>query len=101
MSMLNLLGNILIVFGIILSAFGVYGIFRFNDFYSRVLISSKVDTVGFMTIMLGVILKNGFNFFSFKVLLIVIIAVITTPLATHAIARSAYISGYKIKKEDD
>ncbi|TYQ15601.1 UNVERIFIED_CONTAM: multisubunit sodium/proton antiporter MrpG subunit [Acetivibrio alkalicellulosi] len=98
MSIFDIIGYILITCGIILSGIGVYGIFRFKNFYSRILVSSKVDTVGFMTIMLGVMFINGLSFFSLKVLLIVIIAVITTPLATHSIARSAYLSGYKIKK---
>lgn len=88
----------MIAIGIILSAFGVYGIFRFKDFYTRILVSSKVDTVGFMTIMFGVMLVKGVSFFSLKVFLIVVIAFITTPLAAHSIARSAYLSGYKIKK---
>ncbi|WHH57696.1 monovalent cation/H(+) antiporter subunit G [Petroclostridium sp. X23] len=96
--MINLLGNIIISIGIVFICFGVFGIFRFNDFYSRILIASKVDTVGFITIMTGVILKQGFSFFSLKVLLILIVMIITNPLATHSIARSAYFSGYRVKK---
>lgn len=99
MSMANMIGNIMIVLGIIFIAFGIFGIFRFSDFYSRVLIASKVDTVGFITIMAGVIVKQGFSYFSLKVLLILIMALIINPLSTHAVARSAFLSGYKVKKE--
>ncbi|MPW25748.1 cation:proton antiporter [Alkalibaculum sp. M08DMB] len=79
--------------------FGVIGIFRFKDFYSRILISSKVETVGFITLMAGVVIKYGFTYFSLKILLICLVVVITNPLSTHAIARSALISGFKIKEE--
>ena len=96
---MSILGNIFIAAGLIFILLGVYGIFRFKDFYSRILITAKVDTVGFITILLGIIFKKGISIFSAKVIIILLIALITTPLASHAIARSAYVSGYKIKKE--
>ncbi len=78
--------------------FGVLGLFRFKDFYSRILISAKIETVGFLTIMVGLILFSGFNFASLKIFLILLLMVITNPLSTHAITRSAYISGYRPKE---
>jgi multicomponent Na+:H+ antiporter subunit G len=98
--MLNILGNVIIIIGMIFISFGVYGIFRFNNFYSRILVASKVDTVGFITIMFGVVIKQGFSFFSLKVLMILVIMLIINPLTTHSIARSAFYSGYKVKKEE-
>jgi len=92
-------GNILIGAGIFFIAFGVFGIFKANNFYSRILIASKVDTVGFITILLGVIINNGFSFFSLKTGLIVLIVIITNPLITHSIARSACYSEYEPNKE--
>lgn len=93
------IGNILIILSIIFISFGVFGIFRFKDFYPRILISSKVDTVGLLTMMAGIIVRSGFTFFSAKVLLIVLLFVITNPLSTHSIARSAYNGGHKPKEE--
>lgn len=97
--MRELIGNILMVVGLAFIFSGVYGLFRFKDFYPRILISSKVDTVGLITLMLDIIVKSGLNFFSLKVLIVMVLFVITNPLSTHSIARSAYNSGYKIKKE--
>lgn len=91
--------NFIIVIGLAFVALGVFGIFRFNDYFSRILVSAKVDTVGFITIMIGLIIKHGFDFFSGKLLLVLALYVITNPIATHAITRSAHISGYRIKKE--
>ena len=96
--MLNIIGTIMIVIGIGFISFGVFGLFRFSDLYARMLIAGKVDTVGFITVMAGVILRSGINFFSLKVLLILVLAIIINPLSSHAIARSAYMSGYRVKK---
>ncbi|NDL67424.1 monovalent cation/H(+) antiporter subunit G [Anaerotalea alkaliphila] len=91
-------GNAIIVLGIVFVGFGVFGIYRFNDFYARILIASKVDTVGFMTIMLGVVVRQGFSYFTWKVLLVLVVMLVTNPLATHSIARSAHYSGYRVRK---
>lgn len=99
--MFDWIGNIIILIGIIFIIFGIYGIFRFSNFYNRILIAAKVDTVGFITILIGVIIKQGFSFFSLKVILIILLMLIVNPLTTHYITRSAYLSGYRIKNEDE
>lgn len=96
--MAEIIGNILIGAGICFIAFGVFGIFRGKNFYSRILIASKVDTVGLITVLSGVAVKSGLSFFSLKTALIILIVIITNPLITHSIARSAYYSGYKAEK---
>lgn len=91
--------NFIIIIGLIFMTLGVFGIYRFNDYFSRILVSAKVDTVGFITIMLGLIIKHGFDFFTGKLILVLALYVVTNPIATHAITRSAHLSGYRIKKE--
>lgn len=96
---LELSGNIIVVIGLVLMAFGVIGMFRFKDYFSRVLIGGKVDTVGLITILIGLMIKNGLTYFSEKILLVLVLYIVTNPIATHAITRSAHLSGYRIKKE--
>ncbi len=96
---LELSGNIIVVIGLVLMAFGVIGMFRFKDYFSRVLIGGKVDTVGLITILIGLMIKNGLTYFSGKILLVLVLYIVTNPIATHAITRSAHLSGYRIKKE--
>lgn len=96
---LGLSGNIIVVIGLVLMAFGVIGMFRFKDYFSRVLIGGKVDTVGLITILIGLMIKNGLTYFSGKILLVLVLYIVTNPIATHAITRSAHLSGYRIKKE--
>lgn len=93
------LGNLLMITGVVFMAVGVFGLFRYNDFYARALIASKVDIVGVLFILVGVMLKQEFEFFTVKVMVVLFFHVITNPIATHAIARSAHRTGYRIKKE--
>ena len=99
--MQQIVGNSLIGLGLVFLAFGILGIFRFRNFYARILVASKIDTVAFITIMIGVFIRTGLNAFSLRILLILIIMLMINPLITHIIARSAYMSGYKVKKGDD
>ena len=93
------IGNFLIGLSLIFITIGVFGIYRFKNFYQRALISANIDTVGYITLMLGFIIKNDFSFFSLKVSFILVITLIINPLVSHAIVRSAYISGYKIGRD--
>ena len=97
---MTIAGNIVIAAGIALSLFGVIGIYRFKNFYVRILVSAKIDTVGAITIVIGVAVKHGFSFFSLKVLLLMLIMMIVNPLASHMIARSAYLSCKQTPDQD-
>jgi multicomponent Na+:H+ antiporter subunit G len=97
--MRDLIGGIIIFIGIAFIGLGIIGIYRFNNFYSRALVASKVDTVGYITIIIGVMLRHGLTFFSMKLFFILLITIIINPLITHSITRSAFISGYKLRKE--
>lgn len=95
----ELVGQAVVVVGLLFIATGVYSVLRYREFYSRVVITAKVDTVGFITVLLGVVILEGFTFVSAKVLLIVAFEMMTSPLSTHAIAHSAYTAGYRIEGE--
>lgn len=79
--------------------FGIIGIFRFKNMYARLLTSSKIDTVATLTILIALIIKSGFNFLSLRLFLIMIFLMITSPISSHIIARSAYMNGITLKKE--
>jgi len=93
---MEIIGNIIISAGVVFILFGVIGIFKFKDFYLRMLVTTKIDTVGALTILIGVVVKHGFSFFSLKILLLLCLMVILNPLASHFLAGSAYLSGHKI-----
>jgi len=98
--MVDILGNVIIGIGIVFILFGEFGLFRYPKFYSRALICSIIDTCAFITILIGVIIKQGFSYFSFKVLIILIIMMIINPISTHSVTHSAYFSGFRLEKEE-
>jgi len=92
-------GEVVIAIGIIFILFGVIGALKFKNFYTRILVTAKIDTVGAITVLIGIAIRNGFGFFSLKTLLLIFVMMIINPLATHMIARSAYLSGYKTEAQ--
>ena len=93
---LEVLGFIVMIVGLALMAIGIFGIFRFKTFYARMLVVSKVDTVGVIVFLLGLAIRHGFSFFSGKILLIVVSILILSPLVSHLVARSAHVSGVRL-----
>ena len=93
---LEVVGLLVMFAGLGLMAIGIFGIFRFKTFYARMLVVSKVDTVGVIVFLLGLAIRNGISFFSGKLLLIIICILILSPLVSHMVARSAYISGVEL-----
>ena len=90
------LGTIITFIGMAFMLFGIVGISKFQNFYLRILVSSKIDTVGLLTLIIGLIIRHGLSFFSAKLLLLMAIILILNPLVAHMIARAAYLSGYKL-----
>ena len=100
---MHIAGTIVTFAGILLMAFGIVGMFRFKNFYARILVSGLIDTVGAITLVIGTALKHGSGFFSLKLVLLAGIIIIINPLVTHMVAHSAYLSGHKtgsLRKED-
>jgi multicomponent Na+:H+ antiporter subunit G len=81
--------------------FGTIGVFRFSNLYSRLLVSSKIDTAAMITIILALIVKLGFDKLSLKLLLILLFLLVTIPISNHVITRSALLNGIPVKSEVD
>jgi multicomponent Na+:H+ antiporter subunit G len=98
-----MIGKGLILLGIFFISTGVFSILRYKDFYTRILLTSKVDTIGMISISLGVVLIQGLDFFSLKVLLVLLVMLFVAPLMTHYVARTAYFSSQDpvLDEEDD
>lgn len=96
-----IIGNIIIACGVVFMLFGVIGIFRFESFYTRLLATSKTDTVGALTLIIGLAISHGISFFTGKIILLAIIMLIFNPLISHILARSAYLSGHEIGGQNE
>jgi len=90
-----ILSYIVMGLGVVIMLLGVIGIFQRNkDFYYRILVACKIDTVGILTLSIGMALRHGFSFFTGKMFLIVIIIMVLNPFVAHIVAQAAYKSGY-------
>ena len=91
-------GMILVFCGLAFALMGMIGLFRFRHFYARILITSNIDAAGMMLLLLGIALQSPNAAFAVKVAIIGVLSLITSPLCSHAIMRSARDSGYRIKQ---
>lgn len=97
--MLTIISNIIIGIGLVFMAIGIVGMYKYKDFYPSLLIASKIDTVGMITVIAGVAVRHGVSFFSGKLLLLIIIILGLNPLVAHVLSRSAYAAGHQVKGE--
>ncbi len=97
---MDIVGYTLIVIGLVFVSAGLVGIYRFDSFYARVLSSADIDTIGLITVLMGVVCINGLTWFSLKVIVVLAVLLFLNPVVTSAIVNSAYYSGYKLKKDD-
>ncbi|MBS4538356.1 monovalent cation/H(+) antiporter subunit G [Clostridium sp. D2Q-11] len=82
-------------------AFGLIGIYRFKNMYARLLVSSKIDTVAFITIIFALIFEAGLSPISIRLIIILIFILLTGPVSSHIITRSAYLNGIPLKDDDE
>lgn len=94
MALHETIGILLLFFGFIIQLFGIYGIIKHNDFYVRLTVSSLIDSAGFITIMLGLMLYKGLSFATLKIGFILLLMLLINPLSNHILGRAAYLSNY-------
>jgi len=94
---MSIAGNILIIAGIVMALIGMIGLFRFRHFYARVLITSNIDAAGMLLLMIGAAMQSPDAAFALKIAIIAVLSLITSPLSSHAVLRSARASGYRMK----
>jgi len=90
------IGTIVIILGIVFMLLGVIGLFKYKSFYTRILLASKIDTMGALTVLIGVALRSGSLTIALRVLLLLALMFIINPMVTHIITRSAYEEGLRI-----
>ncbi|MHC4647510.1 MAG: monovalent cation/H(+) antiporter subunit G [Planctomycetota bacterium] len=91
--MIDVIGYILIVIGILFDIFGCIGLVRFPDVYNRLQASTKCVTLGTILLLIGVAICAGSGGTSGKAIICAVFILITSPTAAHAIAKGSYASG--------
>jgi len=86
--MLDILGLLALAFGLFFCAVGVLGVIRLPDTLTRLHASGKVAALGLFGILLGAALLMPSA--SLRLLTLGLFILLTSPVATHAIAASVY-----------
>jgi multicomponent Na+:H+ antiporter subunit G len=89
------IGGVLVVLGGIFMMIGSLGLVRMPDVFTRMHAASVADTLGVSLILFGLVLFAGFSLVSVKLILLILFIALTSPTATHAVARAARHDGVR------
>lgn len=94
----QIIGYAIIFIGLFFMFIGLFAMIRFKNFFPRLLCAAKIDTVAMITIIAGLIIYNGFNFITFRLIILLLIILMVNPLLAHLMAQFAYLSGHRLGK---
>jgi multicomponent Na+:H+ antiporter subunit G len=95
----DILGAAALVFGLFFSVVGIIGLIRFPDVYCRIHASGKVATLGLVGLLAASAVAMPQT--ALKALALALFVVITSPVASHAIASAAYRTGVPMYTKGD
>ena len=84
-----------IVAGIFVFAAAAFGGFKFKYVLNRMHVAAKCDSLGALLILVGCMILGGFSFMTLKLLLVLLILWITSPVAAHLIVKA------EVKTQDE
>jgi len=90
---MTLLGDLFLLTGAIFMFLAALGLIRMPDVYTRLQAGTKAATLGSIALLIGV----GFHYpaWGFKLLLIALFILLTSPVGSSTIARAAQICGQR------
>ncbi|MBC7093337.1 monovalent cation/H(+) antiporter subunit G [Candidatus Bipolaricaulota bacterium] len=92
-----MIGDVLLILGVALLLLGGLGMIRFRDPYDRLQAAGVADIGGATLFLVGLILRAGWGPGSGIMVLLILFLLFTGPLATHAIAKGAFVRGHRPK----
>ena len=95
------IGGGLAVIGGLFTVIGALGLIRMPDVFTRLHAASVIDTIGAGLIFLGLIVLAGFTLVSVKLVFLIAVFGLMTPVATHAVARAALHAGIEPIVDED
>ncbi len=93
MLFLDVISSILLISGVFFGLSGAIGIFKFPDFFTRIHAASITDSIATIFIVSGLLLQTSFDLNTAKLIFILVFLMITSPTASHALAKSARHGG--------
>lgn len=91
--MLEAAAVILVFAGVGFCLVGAIGVMRFPDVFARMHSAGITDTLGALLVLLGLTLLAGWSLAAAKLVFILVFLWMTSPTATHALAKAALHGG--------
>jgi multicomponent Na+:H+ antiporter subunit G len=82
-----LVGAFLLLFGLAIFIIEMIGVFRFKYVLNRMQAAAMGDTLGIGFSLVGLMLMNGLNLVSLKLLFVVVFLWFSSPTSSHLVAR--------------
>lgn len=82
-----LIGAFLLLFGLVIFAIEMFGVFRFKYVLNRMHAAAMGDTLGIGFSLVGLIVMSGLNFTSLKLFFVIVFLWFASPTSSHLIAR--------------
>ena len=89
----------LMLSGLVFVISSVMGVYRFRYVLNRMHAAALGDTLGILLIVLGLMVISGFNFISLKLLLLVVLWWLSSPVASHLISRLEVTTNPRLEEE--
>lgn len=89
----QLMGTILMIFGVFFILIAGVGLLRMPDLYLRMSTATKASTLGLGLILLGTAIYFGNLGIASRAIATIIFVMLTAPVSAHMIGRAAYTNG--------
>lgn len=93
-----IIGSAFLFAGIAVFVLEIFGIFRFNYVLNRLHAAAMGDTMGLFLCMMGLCIFSGFNFTTVKMVLVVLLFWIASPVTSHMTALLETYTNTKLSK---
>ena len=98
---MNLIGTIVLIISWLFIFFGVVAIFAFKNLYMRIIASTIIDTVASILVIIAAIFLQFTVGFGFRLTLLILFIILTSPISTHVNIRSAYLSKLPLRHDEE
>ena len=100
-SAMDIASWILLMAGSRFAVVGGIGLLRLPDFFSRMHAGGMTDTMGAGMILTGLMFQTGLSLITFKLVIITLLLLLSSPTSAHALAKSALRQGLEPLLSED
>lgn len=93
------IGGVLILTGVFFMLVTMFGAYKFKFVLNRMHSAAMGDTLGIGACLLGLIIICGFTFTSLKLMLVIVLLWLASPVGSHLISRLEVTTNEKIEDE--